>query len=211
MLLGCVWFGNLVLDFKIRISDLQSNAKSENGFQRWDICSFIPFLFSFFFSEKSEKGPKGPKKKTTVHEKRYFCKSFFGFPNRTVKRKSIKSRFGFRNRNPPWGQICWRWNPFSDFAFDCKISNPCYLCYSRILRWEPGSSYFFMCKFQDTIGYIRYTYLDRIHAIIETWPVNPYWSSALVISKSYVQCINFCSDLVVTRWFHSGEVRWGWR
>jgi len=29
--------GNLDLDFKIRISDLQSNAKSENGF------SFLPF------------------------------------------------------------------------------------------------------------------------------------------------------------------------
>ena len=33
-LLGCVRLGNLDLDFKIRISDLQSNAKSENGFQR---------------------------------------------------------------------------------------------------------------------------------------------------------------------------------
>ena len=32
--LGCVRLGNLDLDFKIRISDLQSNAKSENGFQR---------------------------------------------------------------------------------------------------------------------------------------------------------------------------------
>ena len=30
----CVRLGNLDLDFKIRISDLQSNAKSENGFQR---------------------------------------------------------------------------------------------------------------------------------------------------------------------------------
>ena len=57
-----------VLDFKIRISDLQSNTKSENEFQRWDICSWIPFLstFLFFFLEgagggggeggKSEKG-----------------------------------------------------------------------------------------------------------------------------------------------------------
>ena len=34
--LGCVRLGNLDLDFEIRISDLQSNAKSENGFQRWD-------------------------------------------------------------------------------------------------------------------------------------------------------------------------------
>ena len=29
--------GKLDLDFKIRISDLQTIAKSENGFQRWDI------------------------------------------------------------------------------------------------------------------------------------------------------------------------------
>ena len=32
--LGCVRLGNLDLDFKIRISDFQSNAKSEKGFQR---------------------------------------------------------------------------------------------------------------------------------------------------------------------------------
>ena len=31
---GCVRLGNLDFDFKIRISDLQSNAKSENGFER---------------------------------------------------------------------------------------------------------------------------------------------------------------------------------
>ena len=32
--LGCFQLEKLELDFKIRISDLQSNAKSENGFQR---------------------------------------------------------------------------------------------------------------------------------------------------------------------------------
>ena len=32
--LGCFRLRNLDLDFKIRISDLQSNAKSENRFQR---------------------------------------------------------------------------------------------------------------------------------------------------------------------------------
>ena len=32
--LGCFRLGNLDLDFKIRISYLQSNAKSENRFQR---------------------------------------------------------------------------------------------------------------------------------------------------------------------------------
>ena len=31
---GCVRLGNPDLDFKIPISDLQSNAKSESGFQR---------------------------------------------------------------------------------------------------------------------------------------------------------------------------------
>ena len=31
---GCVRLGNVDLDLKIRISDLISNAKSENGFQR---------------------------------------------------------------------------------------------------------------------------------------------------------------------------------
>ena len=44
--LGCVPLEKLDLDFKIRTSDLQSNAKSENGFQPWDICfciSFLPF------------------------------------------------------------------------------------------------------------------------------------------------------------------------
>jgi len=44
--MGCVRLGNLDLDFKIRISDLQSNAKSEKRFQRWEICfgfSFLPF------------------------------------------------------------------------------------------------------------------------------------------------------------------------
>ena len=43
--LGCVRLENLDLDFKIRISDLQSNAKFENGFQRWDIC-FWTFIFT---------------------------------------------------------------------------------------------------------------------------------------------------------------------
>ena len=42
---GCVRLGNLDLDSKIRISDLQSSAKSKNGFQRWDICFWI-FIFT---------------------------------------------------------------------------------------------------------------------------------------------------------------------
>ena len=36
-----------------------------------------------------------------------FSNLFFGFPNRTVKMKIQK-------------QVSQRWNPFSDFAFDCK-------------------------------------------------------------------------------------------
>ena len=51
---GCVRLGNLDLDFKIRISDLQSNAKSENGFQRWDIWFWI-----FIFTVRLWKSAKG--------------------------------------------------------------------------------------------------------------------------------------------------------
>ena len=40
--LQCIRLGNLDLDLKIRISDLQSNAKSKNGF--WCICFWISFL-----------------------------------------------------------------------------------------------------------------------------------------------------------------------
>ena len=36
--------GAFDLEFEIRISDLQSNAKSENGFQRCDIWFWISFL-----------------------------------------------------------------------------------------------------------------------------------------------------------------------
>ena len=42
----------------------------------------------------------------------------------TVKMESMKSAFGFLHWNPPRGRISRRWNPFSDFAFDCKIQNP---------------------------------------------------------------------------------------
>ena len=43
-----VRLGNLDLDFIIRISDLQSNAKSEKGLQRWDICFWISWRWSLF-------------------------------------------------------------------------------------------------------------------------------------------------------------------
>ena len=52
-ILGCVRLGNLDLDFKVRISDLQSNAKSENVFQ----CQNFFFGLSFLpFEWESEKG-----------------------------------------------------------------------------------------------------------------------------------------------------------
>ena len=40
--------------------------------------------------------------------RRQFFKSFFGFPNQTVVKMKIQN------------QISRRWNPFSDFAFDCR-------------------------------------------------------------------------------------------
>ena len=58
-ILGCVRLGNLDLDFEIRISDLQSNAKCENGFHLREIrpqggfqlgnpiTDFMDFLFTF--------------------------------------------------------------------------------------------------------------------------------------------------------------------
>ena len=60
------------------------------------------------------------KKKTTVHENS-FANPFSDFPIEWQKGKSKKSRFGFLNCNPPWGQFSRRWNPFSDFAFDWEI------------------------------------------------------------------------------------------
>ena len=57
-ILGCVRLGNLDLDFEIRISDLQSNAKCENGFHLREIrpqggfqlgnpiTDFMDFLFT---------------------------------------------------------------------------------------------------------------------------------------------------------------------
>ena len=52
--MGCVRLGHLDLDFKIRISDLQWNAKSEKGFNAE--ISVFGFSFFPFYSKKSEKG-----------------------------------------------------------------------------------------------------------------------------------------------------------
>ena len=53
-ILGCVRLENLDLDFKVQISDLQSNAKSENVFQRQNFC-FLDFPF-YRSNGKSKKG-----------------------------------------------------------------------------------------------------------------------------------------------------------
>ena len=57
ILLECVRLGNLDLDFEVRISDLQLNAKSENGFQNAEIMLRHLFLDFHFYRSigKSEK------------------------------------------------------------------------------------------------------------------------------------------------------------
>ena len=107
----------------------QSNAKSENGFHReirpqdgFQLRNQNPDFMDLLLT-----GRLGNPKKDFQNYSReqwssfcygcvrvqdrcsygHFFKSFFGFPNRTVKMKIQK-------------QISQRWNPFSDFAFDCK-------------------------------------------------------------------------------------------
>ena len=93
--MGSTGNSNLDLDFKIRILDLQSNAKSENGrFSNAEISVLeFPFFPFFFFGGGGGGGwlEAGIRKRTAV----------FGFPNRTVKRKYMKSGFGILNKNPP--------------------------------------------------------------------------------------------------------------
>ena len=96
--MGSTGNSNLDLDFKIRIPDLQSNAKSENGrFSDAEICVLeFPFFLFFFWGGGGGGGGGGEleggiRKRTAV----------FGFPNRTVKRKYMKSGFGILNKNPP--------------------------------------------------------------------------------------------------------------
>ena len=105
--LGCVRLGNLDLDFKIRILDLQSNVKSENRFQRCNICFWI-FLFTVRLGNpkkdlKTVLRNSGlvctciiSKKKTAVHENS-FANPFSDFPVERQNGKSKKSGFGFLN------------------------------------------------------------------------------------------------------------------
>ena len=107
---------------------LHSNAKSENGFNLWELCPRgesgfhgLPFFCS---TGKSEKRFAKLFSWTSVffllimHARarplflRTVCQSFFGFPNRTVQRKSInrylkskirilRSKSRFPNRKYP--------------------------------------------------------------------------------------------------------------
>ena len=113
---------------KIRIS--QSNAKSENGFHLREIRpqggfqlrNPNPDFLDFPFCRSIGKSEKGFAKLFSwtavffllimrVHARPLFLRTvfqiLFRISNRTVKRKIQK-------------QILQRWNPFSDFAFDCK-------------------------------------------------------------------------------------------
>ena len=92
---------------------------------------FLDFLF-YRSIGKSEKGFEKLSLRTAVlHAHTYLAKRrplftsivlqiLFGFPNRTVKGKSMKSEFGFLNWNPPWGRISRRWNQFSDSSMSLK-------------------------------------------------------------------------------------------
>ena len=82
----------------------------------WEICKRI--WKTVLKNSGLVRAHKISKKKTAVHENS-FAKTFFRFPNRTVKSKSMKFRFGFLNWNWPWGQISRRWNPFHD-----SLQNP---------------------------------------------------------------------------------------
>ena len=91
----------------IRISDLQSNAKSENSFQRCNICFWFSFLpFDWEIRKRIRKTVLRnsglactriiSKKKTAVQENS-FANPFSDFPIEPQKGKSKKSGFGFLN------------------------------------------------------------------------------------------------------------------
>ena len=100
---------NLFLDFHF----CRSIGKSEKGFEKLSLTKNSGLASVRIISKK---------KKKDRCSREQFCKSFFGFPNRKVNRKSMKSGFEFlKKKNPPWGRISRRWNPFLDFAFDWEI------------------------------------------------------------------------------------------
>ena len=126
---GCVRLGDLDVAFKIWISYLQSSGKSETDFN----AEISVFVFSFLTIRleiqkriwKTVLNNSGLARARVISkEKTAVLQILFRISNRTVKRKSTKSGFGFLNLNPFWGRISRRCNPFSDFAFDCKIRNP---------------------------------------------------------------------------------------
>ena len=71
--MGCVRLGNLDLDFKIQISDLQSNAKSA---KRISTLRYLFLDFHFYRSiKKSEKGFEKLSLRTAVlHAHAYLAK-----------------------------------------------------------------------------------------------------------------------------------------
>ena len=78
-------------DFNAEISVLdfhfyRSIGKSEKGFEKLSLRTAV--LHALAYQQKEDHCSR-----------EQFCKSFFGFPNRTVKRKSMKSGFGFLNWN----------------------------------------------------------------------------------------------------------------
>ena len=61
------------------------------------------------------------KKNTTVHENSFA--NPFSDSQLNGKKEIHEIPIWIFNWNPPWGRISQRWNPFSDFVFDCKILN----------------------------------------------------------------------------------------
>ena len=110
---GCVRFGNLDLDLKIRLSDLRSNAISK----RIPTLRYLFLDFHLYRSiGKSEKRFEKLSLRTAV---------LILF---TITVLQILLRISQSNGKYEIHEIrIWisrRWNPFSDFAFDCKIRNP---------------------------------------------------------------------------------------
>ena len=123
--LGCVGLGNLDLDFKIRISDLQSNAKSEKGFQRWDHAEIHDLFFDFHFYRsigKSEKGFVKLSLRTAVLRANASLTKRTPLFTRTVLQ--ILFRISQSNGKEIQNYPAVKSHAFSDFVFDRKIRNP---------------------------------------------------------------------------------------
>ena len=103
------WTRNPKTDFKAEISVFgfpfyRSIGKYEKGFEKLSLRTAV-----FTLTHNSAK--RRPLFMRIVFE------SFFGLPNRTLKAKSVKSGFGFRNWNPSRGRISPRIEVKSIFGF----------------------------------------------------------------------------------------------